>query len=230
MTKASKIFTFFLTSICFIFCIIVPGNNVYAKQLQDSTEQDGFSITVANDKNQLKPSENSRTTQNDKITLNEFTKLIVNEDANVIRGIYVSGHMALRIVQQPIGDPAFVSTLGDVATQFSLANKYGSIGLLAHNFAAGNYFFNLDKELIIDLIYGDGRVVNFKIVDIKQYQAIQPNSPTSNFKDLDNGIIITATQLFSKIYINDGYLVLQTCINKYDIDSWGRIFLIAKPL
>lgn len=163
-------------------------------------------------------------------SLNEFVESIKDGNKNSIRGVYAEGIFALKVIQQPANDPGFVSQIEGEITQFSLAKKYGTIGFLAHNFGSGQYFFNLKSGDIVQVIYGDGRIEQFQISQIYQYQALQPESPRSQFIDLQNGKKISSSQLFNLVYEGKKHITFQTCIQKDGIDSWGRLFVIATPI
>ena len=162
-------------------------------------------------------------------SLYDFVENVKDGDKNSIRGVYVADNFALRVVEQPTNNPNFVSTIEGVTTQFSLAKKYNTIGFLAHNFASGRYFFNMNLGDVVQVIYGDGRIDKFRIMQIIQFQALQPDSPKSQFVDLQSGEKFSPTQLFEKVYTGNKHLTFQTCIQKDGIDSWGRLFLIATP-
>ena len=163
--------------------------------------------------------------------LSSFVKLVENGQANVLRGVYVKDLMALKVVQQPAGNSTFVSPMRGYLTQFTDATKYGNTGLLAHNYLEGQIFLQLASKQKIQLIYGDGTIKSFVITDIQQYQALSPNSPTSNFINLETKNRFTASQLFTYTYGNGtGKLVLQTCILANQNPSWGRLFIIAEPI
>jgi hypothetical protein len=164
------------------------------------------------------------------LTLDNFIEKVANGDAGLLRGVYVNDVLALRVVQQPVNQSGFVSTLIGVVTQFMDANKYGNIGLLSHNFLSGKLFFNLKKGDMIQLIYGDGSVEKFQVDEILQFQALQPENPHSTFVDLDSGRRISASSLFLNVYSGKRHLTLQTCIQKENELSWGRYFIIAKPI
>lgn len=76
-------------------------------------------------------------------TLEEFIPTVINGQAEVVTGVHVAGTLALRVTQQPASNPAYVSPLAGHATQFSLANQFGTTGLLAHNYLSGALFFKL---------------------------------------------------------------------------------------
>jgi hypothetical protein len=166
-----------------------------------------------------------------------FVEKVKNGNAAVIVGVYVQGVLALPVIQQPVNskgeptDPGFVSTTDDIATQFLYAYIYadGNIGLLAHNYLAGRYFFNIQSGDIVEIIYGDGRVEDYAIDEIRQYQALSPRSPTSNFLDLETGETLTSTDLFYRVYGGDKRVTFQTCIDRDNNSEWGRIFPIAFP-
>jgi hypothetical protein len=163
-------------------------------------------------------------------TLAEFASTLAGNGANQVTGIYAQDNFALPIIQQPAGQPGFVSSLPETLTQFSLASQYGSTGLLAHNTLAGASFANLQIGQYLTLIYGDGRVAYFKIQAIEKYRATRPSSPTSSFIPLTGDpSTLSATDLFYHVYRSDGRLVLQTCIEDNGNPSWGRLFILAEP-
>jgi len=161
---------------------------------------------------------------------NEFVNSVMDGEAGIIRGIFVEDEFGLYVTQQPANNPAFVSTEENIVTEFSMPKKYGTLGMLAHNFAAGENFFSLELNDIVQVVYGDGEIEQYEIVEILQYQALSPDSPRSNFLDLETGKKLTATQLFKRVYTGSHHLTLQTCIEQGSEDSWGRLFLIAEPI
>jgi len=161
--------------------------------------------------------------------LDAFVEEIRNGHANELRGIYVPEVLADHIIQQPTGRNEFVSSWDNVVTQFGLATKFGSTGLLAHNYLAGENFSRLEKGKEIYLIYGNGQISAFVVAEILKYQALEPNSISSDFVDLATGDLLTAPELFSNVYGRPGQVILQTCISSDDNPSWGRLFIIAEP-
>jgi hypothetical protein len=145
-------------------------------------------------------------------------------------GIFARDLFAAPIVQQPASAPAYVATAANQATQFSMAAQYGSIALLAHNYLLGEQFFNIQPGKILSLVYGDGHIQNFRVQEVLEYQALSPNSPYSDFVDLNANIRLSVTDLFYKVYAQKGKLVLQTCIEANGDPSWGRLFIIAEPV
>lgn len=166
----------------------------------------------------------------DLTALQSFSSEVANGEAGVIRGIYAANVFALRVLQQPPGDPAFVSSIEGTVTQFSQAAQMNITGLLAHNFASGRHFSSLNPADRIHVIYGDGTTKEYAVTAIYRYQALQPNDPSSNFVDLETGETLTASQVFMKVYSGEHHLTLQTCIEQDGIDSWGRLFIIAQPV
>lgn len=153
----------------------------------------------------------------------------VKDGEDLIRGVYVENVMALRVVQQPENNPAYVSSINGIVTQFGMAEDYGTIGLLAHNFAAGSSFPQIQLDAVVRTITGTGEVQSYQVVKILSFQALSPDSPTSSFVDLNSGAELTTGQLFEQIYQGTPHLVLQTCIANGSEDSWGRLFIIAEP-
>jgi hypothetical protein len=162
--------------------------------------------------------------------LADFSKSVQNGNAKELRGVYVDDLFALPIVQQPSGSPAFVSTNDGEVTQFGMPAQYGNIGLLAHNHLSGKFFSDLAVGQQVRLIYGDGKIETFMISDVLRYQALQPTSPYSSFRNMDNTEeTISADQMFRRVYLGDRHLTFQTCIDAYGNSSWGRLFVIAVP-
>ncbi|NPV85736.1 MAG: hypothetical protein HPY45_06975 [Anaerolineae bacterium] len=159
-----------------------------------------------------------------------FVESVKNGVSSQIVGVYVDGVLALRVVQQPPNDPGYVSIRDGEATQFRLAATIANnIGLLAHNYLAGKQYFNIREGDLIQVVYGDGRVEEFEVTRILQYQALSPDSPTSDFVDLQNGATLSATNLFYEVYGGAYHLTLQTCIARDNDSEWGRLFIIAEP-
>ncbi len=163
-------------------------------------------------------------------SLPAFIDSLRDGNPDALRGIYIANVMAAPIMQQPSGNPWFISNDPNPVTQFSIASEVGNIGLLAHNFLAGEYFKNITENDTIVLIYGDGSTRSFKVVSIQQYQAGDPLNPWSTFKELNSGEALTAEQLFNKVYRGEYHVTLQTCIEQDGNESWGRLFIIAVPI
>jgi hypothetical protein len=163
------------------------------------------------------------------ISLSEFAGA-VQDGTDQIKGLYSKDLMSLRVVQQPDGNNGYVSSVSGVATQFRPASQNDSVGMLAHNFAAGTFFAKAQTGNEISVIYGNGTIKTYKVAEIHRYQALQPNSTSSSFVDLDTHAKLSATSLFNTIYGGKTHLTLQTCIAQGDVDSWGRLFVIAYPV
>lgn len=164
--------------------------------------------------------------------LSTFTSRVANQVSNQVVGVYVPGLFALPVVQQPAGQGAYVSTENDTVTQFSLANKYNVIGLLAHNYLSGEEFFKLKPNQYVILVFGDGSMEYYRISSTQSYQALTPNSPFSDFVDLSDPAEtrLSSTDLFRRVYTNAGQVVFQTCIKAFGDPSWGRLFVTAEKV
>jgi hypothetical protein len=158
-----------------------------------------------------------------------FSKSVQNGEADVLRGVYVPEILALPIVQQPVDRPYHVSNRAGEATQFSIASQYGNIGLLAHNTLAGQFFSELTNGQEVRLVYGDGRVEYFVVEQVLRFQALQPESVTSSFRNLDRNEVLSSGEMFNRAYVGGHRLVFQTCIAAEGNASWGRLFVVAIP-
>jgi hypothetical protein len=111
-----------------------------------------------------------------------------------------------------------------------MVSQYGNVGLLAHNHLSGRLFSDLSAGEEVRLIYGDGTIEVFVISEVLRYQALQPTSPYSSFRNMDKEeSTLTAEQMFKRAYLGDRHVTFQTCINAYGNASWGRLFIIAIP-
>jgi hypothetical protein len=81
----------------------------------------------------------------------------------------------------------------------------------------------------VRLVYGDGKTELFVISEVLQYQALQPASPYSSFRNLSKDETLSAEQMFKRVYFGDRHVTFQTCINANGNASWGRLFVIAVP-
>lgn len=161
----------------------------------------------------------------------QFIQDVKTGEAGRVVGIWVDNVLALQVVYQPANNPGFVSTVDEVATYFLYPwQKAGNHGLLAHNYLAGHYFFNLKVGDIISLVFGDGNYEDFEITEIKEFQALQPDDPYSNFIDLETGEQLTVNTVFIEVYMGDYHTTLQTCIAQGSETEWGRQFVLAPPL
>ena len=158
--------------------------------------------------------------------LESFISQVSNGNGGQVTGIYSDNLFSLSVVQQPSGQAGYVSTSGNTVTQFSMAS---GLGFLAHNYLSGSLFFSLYGGAPITVVYGDGQSQSYRVSQIRQFQALSPDSPYSDFIDLASGESLSATDLFYQTYGVGGQLVLQTCISSNGISSWGRLFIIATP-
>lgn len=162
-------------------------------------------------------------------TLADFSKSVQNGKADVLRGVYVNDVLALPIIQQPAGNPGYVSNNDGEVTQFGMPAKYGNVGLLAHNTLSGKFFSGLAVGQEVRLVYGDGKTEIFVITEVLRYQALQPTSPYSSFRNLNKDETLNAEQMFKRVYFGDRHVTFQTCIESDGVSSWGRLFVIAVP-
>lgn len=142
-------------------------------------------------------------------------------------GLYAPGVMAIKIVQQPADNPVYVSTGAEVATQFRRAKKTGVLGLLAHNYLAGQYFFDLEAGMPLYVVRGDGSYQVYEVYAVEDYHALT----ITTFRALPTQEFFDQYALYDRVYRSESdRLVLQTCIEKGGNQSWGRRFVLARPV
>ncbi len=159
----------------------------------------------------------------------DFYKSVQNGEANVLRGVYVTNVLALPVIQQPANYPYYVSNRNGEITQFSVASQYGNIGLLAHNTLSGRFFSKLAVGQEVGLVYGDGKIEYFLVANVLRFQALDPESVLSSFRNLDKNEVISAGDTFNRAYVGERRVVFQTCIEENGNMSWGRLFVVAVP-
>lgn len=150
--------------------------------------------------------------------------------AKKINSIAVENHFSFSVVEQPINNPGFISESENTVTRFRTADKYGSTGFLAHNYLAGSKFLDLKVGDRIDLKIENEETQSFWVFSIRKFQALSPCSAYSDFIDLESGQRFSASELFLDFYGQDDLIVLQTCLEKDGLKSWGRIFIMAYPV
>jgi hypothetical protein len=161
------------------------------------------------------------------ITGSSISTISSNEQATEIVALNAPGAFAHPVVPQPRGNHLYVSDDPEALTQFQLATKRGSVGILAHNYLAGEHFFRLKEGNLIYLIYGDGSTDVYRITEIEDFQALS----LYLYRDLGSDRNYSDVSLFEKIYSGDGEkLVLQTCIKQGASLAWGRRFVIAQRI
>ena len=160
-----------------------------------------------------------------------FVDSVINGNANQIVGVYVENRFSLRVVGQPANNPGWITGNPEETTDFEIVKKaVGNDGLIAHNYLAGNLYFDLRHGDIAQLIMGDGRVIDFEVVKIEEFQALVPNSAQSDFLSLDDGEHLSASELFYRVYGGSDTLTFQTCILNNNISTWGRIFIVGNDV
>jgi hypothetical protein len=147
-----------------------------------------------------------------------------------IRSVWAPNLFTYPVVRQPDRDFTFVSTERNTLTQFGLATEYDNIGILAHNYLAGRDFFDLKVGKQVYIIHDGGHAEAFTVTSVLQYQALDPENPFSDFRDLNNNLVLSATEMFSRVYTGRYHVTFQTCIARSGDDSWGRLFVIAEPV
>ena len=162
--------------------------------------------------------------------LQAFVDGVYTGQADVLTGVFVDQEFSMPVVQQPHNQPGFISSIDSNVTDFRLARDYGSIGLISHNYLGGMLFEQFSVGQNFYLVYGDSEVVAYTVVRIDRFQALSPNSPYSDFVNLDGtGGKISAEGLFYQMYGQEGAVVFQTCIEKDGNSTWGRLFITAVP-
>jgi hypothetical protein len=159
-----------------------------------------------------------------------FVDSVHNGQNGRVRGVYVPGVLALRVVQQPAGNPNYVSLAPGTATQYAAAGNYGVTGLLADDASSGVTYYGLAGGQEVRLVFGDGSVQTYRVSAVYRYRALSPNDPYSTFVDVGSGESVSAVDLFGRVYAGGNHITFQTCIAQDGLLNWGRLFVIATPV
>jgi hypothetical protein len=162
-------------------------------------------------------------------SLTSFIEQVKNGSAREVTGLYIKSIFSFPVIQQPGNQPAYVSQNDDQLTQFQSASAFGSLGFVAHNTLAGASFPEITNGDLIAVVYGDGHYSRYLVVQVRRFQALQPNNPYSSFIDLSTSKVLSVEDVFYQTYGVSHNLVLQTCISNQGVDSWGRLFVVAVP-
>lgn len=163
--------------------------------------------------------------------LDLFAQSLVNGQPDQRVGVFVENLFSFPIVQQPQNDEGWItSNMGEVTDFRFVRSRTGNDGIIAHNYLAGGEFFSLQVGDIAELVLGDGSVIEFEITAIEDYQALTPNSQTTDFLSLATGQQLSVGEVFSRVYGGNLTLTFQTCINRDNISTWGRTFVIGEEL
>lgn len=162
--------------------------------------------------------------------LGQFAASTINGNAGDVVGVYVRDIMALPVQQQPPGDPSYVASQHNLLTEFAMPKRYGAVGILAHNYLSGSRFSQLTPGTEIVVVFGDGRIARYTVTGSESYQALDPNSPVSDFVHPNDPTrrVLTSSEMFQRIYTQPNQIVFQTCVEAFGDPSWGRIFITAE--
>ena len=165
------------------------------------------------------------------VSLEDFTASVSNGDSSMVVGVYKRATFALKVIPQPEGNFAYLPDTEELLVQLAQAEElYGNLGLAAHNNLAGKYIAELTPGDIINIIYGDGTIFKYEIINVKSYQAFLPDDLYSDYKDLEDGRVYSSSQLFEKAFGGENQIGLITCISQDDISTWGRIVVVGVPV
>ena len=168
--------------------------------------------------------------QRELVRFDKFVETVRDGNADVVRGVYVPGHLASRVIQQPSGSSTYVSNRRGSVTQFRPAAKYGVTGLVAHNYLGGYNFYELKPGMVVHLVYGDGKIKEYQVKEIHRYRKLSPHSTSSNLIDLSTGNKVTTLQVFNRFYRGGPRVTFQTCLEKDGNLYWGLLFVVAEPI
>ena len=168
--------------------------------------------------------------QSEPAIFRQFSELVMNGNAEQVRGVFVDGLMALPVVQQPAGEGTYVAGQMDILTQFQSAAEHNVIGLLAHNYLSGGLFYQLKKGEEVRVLFGDGSYQRYRVSGSYAFQKLEPGSLQSRLVDLSTEEVLTTNQVFNRFYSGDHHVTFQTCLEEDGLSNWGLTFVVAEPL
>lgn len=141
---------------------------------------------------------------------------------HAVTEVRATGKFAFPVVQSGNNTPT-----GNVIGQYAYAANRGSIGLLAHNFAAGASFYTLAGGDEVIITFSNGKTKRFVVNNVLRFQATDPNDFSKPFI-ASNGKEFTAKQVFNQAY-KSNWVTFQTCIQNAGSPTWGLLFVQAAP-
>jgi hypothetical protein len=139
-----------------------------------------------------------------------------------VASVTVTEKFSYSVVQSGNSAPS-----GGVLGQYAYASQKGSLGFIAHNYAAGHSFFALEMGDTVTVTYNNGKRETFKVVNALRYQATDPNDFSAPFLN-GNGKELSAIKVFKQAY-RKNWVTFQTCISQDGTSTWGLLFVQAKP-
>ena len=118
--------------------------------------------------------------------------------------VVAPGAFDLEIVDQG-EDSSYISANIETATLFRDAGWYGVVGLLAHDYLAGELFFDLEVGDSLWLLYPQGAVA-YKVTHVVEYMPAGEDM----LRDVD-GRLLRYEEVFDLMYTIPGRVVFQTC-------------------
>jgi hypothetical protein len=155
------------------------------------------------------------------VTAGFMDQLLNGKSAKAVVQVSVPGKFSYSVVQTGNDVPT-----GYELGQYTQAAKKGSVGLLAHNYLAGQSFFSLAIGDEVNLTYSNGATQTFVVTNVLRYQATDPNDYSKPFLN-SNGRQVSAKNVFNQAFHNNG-LTFQTCIIAEGLNTWGLLFVQAE--
>lgn len=138
------------------------------------------------------------------------------------------GNFNFRVALQPYNEPLNVSTKAETVTLFGAPLQNDVTAFLAHNYLAGEEFYELPIGGRIFVEYDDGTFQEYKIEEIRKFQDL---GRLMNLRDVVTGVDYSDFEIYEMFYNGlPGSLVLQTCLEENRDSTWGLTFWIAYPV
>lgn len=160
----------------------------------------------------------------------DFLERFLKEYVGNANWVSIEGGFSLPIIQQPEGEPSFVSTRDNIVTQFNSPSQYGVTGLLAHNYLSGKDFYSLEIGQKVTVYYGEGIERNYKVISIDRFRKLDRTSIYSNLVEVETNKEYSSTEVFNRFYNGSHHLVFQTCLEQDGRLDWGLVFITAEPI
>lgn len=145
-------------------------------------------------------------------------------DSETATRVYISGVLDLKVEPQLNGDNLEITNDPEIVNQYSLA-KGGTVALMAHNYLAGQYFYQIREGDVVLLDFRDGHSRKYVVTDIIEFQRLN-----LLFISTETLQVYSERQFLNTFFQSRDYLVFMTCLEKSGNVSWGVTLFIALPL
>jgi hypothetical protein len=147
----------------------------------------------------------------------------------VVEKVFAPTIFSFPVIQQPVDSSVYVSPLPDWVTQYRPPTEAGVTALIAHNYLAGQKFYDLKVGQQVWLFYEDHTVRPYIVTSVNKFRKVSPTLLTSDLVNLETQEVLTSNEAYDRYYTGPHHLTLQTCLEGNGRLDYGLTFIVAEP-